>query len=64
MCESWCDYLKPKYGEKAEVCYMDTDSSLFFIKIEGICVNITKDIETRFDTPNYALGRPLLKEKK
>ena len=24
--EFWCDYLKPQYGEKAKLCYMDTDS--------------------------------------
>ena len=24
--EFWCDYLKPKYNDKAKLCYMDTDS--------------------------------------
>ena len=23
------DYVKPKYGEKANLCYVDTDISLF-----------------------------------
>ena len=32
MYEFWCDYLKPKYGEKAKLCYMDTDSFLVYIK--------------------------------
>ena len=22
MCKFWCDYVKPKYGEKAKLCYM------------------------------------------
>ena len=25
MYEFWYDYLKPKYDEKAKLCYMDTD---------------------------------------
>ena len=24
------DYLKPKYGDKVKLCYMDTDSFIFF----------------------------------
>ena len=31
------------------------------IKTEDICADIAKDFETRFDTSNYELGRPLLK---
>ena len=34
MYEFWCDYLKPKYGEKAKLCYMDTDSFIVYIKAE------------------------------
>ena len=26
MYEFWYDYVKPKYGEKAKLCYMDTVS--------------------------------------
>ena len=28
MYELWYDYLKPKYKDKANLCYMDTDSLL------------------------------------
>ena len=28
MYKFWYDYVKPKYGENAELCYMDT-ASLF-----------------------------------
>ena len=30
MYEFWYDYLKPKYGEKAKLCYMDTDSFIVY----------------------------------
>ena len=29
MFEFWHDYVKPKYGIKAKLCYIDTDSSLY-----------------------------------
>ena len=29
MYKFWYDYVTPKYGENTELCYMDTDSSLF-----------------------------------
>ena len=32
----WYDYMKPEYGEKAKVCYMDTDSFIVYIKTEDI----------------------------
>ena len=36
MYEFWYDYVKPKYGEKPKLCYMDTDSSIVYIKADGI----------------------------
>ena len=27
----WCDYVKPKYGEKTKLCYMDTESFIVCI---------------------------------
>ena len=30
--EFWYDYVKPKYGEKAKLSYMDTDSFIVYIK--------------------------------
>ena len=32
ICKGWCDYVKPKYGEKAKLCYMDIDSFIVFMK--------------------------------
>ena len=54
---------KPKYGEKAKLCYMDADSFLVYIKTGDIYKVIAEDVETRFDTSNYELDRPLPKKK-
>ena len=32
--EFLCGYVKPKYGEKVKLCYMDTDSFMVYIQIE------------------------------
>ena len=63
MYECWCDYVKPKYGEKARLCYMDTDSFIFHVKTNDIYKDIAEDIEKRFDTSNYEIDRPLPKGK-
>ena len=34
MYEFWYDYIEPKYGDTAKLCYMDTDSFVIYIKIE------------------------------
>ena len=34
MYEFWYDYIKPKYKEKARLCYIDTDSFVINIKTE------------------------------
>ena len=53
MYEFWYDYIKPKYGEKARLCYMDTDSFVINIKTEDFYKDIAGDIERWFDTSNY-----------
>ena len=30
------DYVKPKYGEKARLCYMDTDCFIVYIRTDDI----------------------------
>ena len=66
MCEFWYDYLKPKYNDKAKMCYIDTDSFIVHIKTEDIYKDILEDIETRFDTSNHNVNRllPMRKSKK
>ena len=44
MHEFWYDYVKPKYGEKAKLCYMDTDSFTVHAKIDDIYKDISQMI--------------------
>ena len=45
MYEFWYDYIKPKYQEKAKLCYMDTDSFIIYIKTEDFYEDIANDVE-------------------
>ena len=63
MYEFCYHYVKPKYGENAQLCYMDTDSFIVHLKADDICKDIAKDIKTRFDTSNFEIDRPLLEGK-
>ena len=42
---------------------MDPDSFIVYVKTDDICRDIAEDVETRFDTSNYELDRPLPKGK-
>ena len=64
MHQFWYDYVKPKYCEKAKLCYMDTGSFIVSIKTDDIYKDIAEDVETRFDSSNYELDRPLHKKEK
>ena len=59
MYEFWYGYVKPKYSEKVKLCCMDTGSFLIYIKTDDIYKDIAEDFETKFDTSNYELVRPL-----
>ena len=53
--------MQPKYRSKVKLCYIDTDSFIYEIKIEDFYKNISKDVETKFDTRGYSKNenRPL-----
>ena len=53
MYEFWYDYIKRKYGDRAKLCYMDTDSFVIHIITEDFYEDIANDVERWFDTPNY-----------
>ena len=44
MYEFWYDYIIPKYSDNAKLCYMDTDSFIFFIKTNDFYEDINDDI--------------------
>ena len=48
--EFWYNYVKPKYGEKAKLCYMDC--LIFHTERDYTYNDIAEDVETRFDTSN------------
>ena len=55
MYEFWHDYVKPKFDEKAKLCYVDTPSFIVYIKTDDIYKDIAEDVQTRFDTSNHEL---------
>ena len=61
MCEFYYDYLKPKYGDKVKLCYMDTDSFIIHVQTEDFYKDIADDVCKWFDTSGYdkKLNRPL-----
>ena len=53
MYEFWYDYIKPKYGDKARLCYMDTDSFVMNIKTDDFYKDINHDVDKWFDASDY-----------
>ena len=49
----WYDYVKPKYKDKANLCYMNTYSFVINIFTEDFFEDINNDVERWFDTSNY-----------
>ena len=62
MYEFWYDYIKPKYQDRAKLCYMDTKSFAIHIKTEDFYEDIADGIEKWFHTTNSSKddSRPLL----
>ena len=63
MYDFWYDYVKPKYDENTKLYYVDTDTFIVCIKTDDIYKDIADDVETKFDTSNYHLDKPLPKGK-
>ena len=61
MSEFHDDCMRPKYGSKVTLCYMDTDSFVYEIETEDFYRDIEKDVKKRFGTSGYSKddNRPL-----
>ena len=59
MYEFWYNYMKPKYGNRVELCYMYTASFIMSIKTNDFYKDISIDVDKRSDTSNYEINRPL-----
>ena len=53
MYEFWYEYVKQKYKDKANLCYMDTDNFVINIFTEEFFEDINNDMERWLDTSNY-----------
>ena len=59
MYEYWYDDMKPKYGDKIKLCYMDTDSFIMNVNAKDFYKDIANDVEKKYDASNYTCERPL-----
>ena len=53
MYEFWYNYILPKYGDRAKLCYTDTDCFIIYIKTEDFFEDISNDFEKWFHLSNY-----------
>ena len=44
MYKFWCDYIKPKYKDRAKLCYTDTDRLNIHIITEDFFADISDDV--------------------
>ena len=54
MYEFWYDYITPKHGDRAKLCYSDTDNFIIHIITEDFYKDIANDVKKWFDTSNYS----------
>ena len=52
MYQFWYYCVKPKYKDKAKLCYMDTDNFVVNIFTEDFFEDINNDVERLFHTSN------------
>ena len=45
MYKLWYDNVKPKYGEKVKLCYMDTNSLIVYVETDDIYYELKEKIK-------------------
>ncbi len=58
-----CDYVKPKWGDKASLLFTNTDSLCYEIKTDDFYEDIKDDAPEWFDTSNYEEDHPLFSKR-
>ena len=53
MHEFWYNYIKPKYRDKAQLCYIDTDTFFIYTETKDFHEDIANDVQRWFDISNY-----------
>ncbi|XP_065675836.1 uncharacterized protein LOC136092044 [Hydra vulgaris] len=60
MYEFHYDYIKNKYADRAKLLFTDTDSLAYEIKTEDFYADISKDVESKFDTSEFDPKHPAI----
>ena len=58
MYQTLYDYLKPKFGSRVKLIYMDTDSFVLYIETDDLDKELMEDLDC-YDTSDYPNGHPL-----
>jgi len=56
MYEFHYKYIKKKFGSKANLLFIDTDSLCYEIETENCFKDISADVQEKFDTSNFSLN--------
>ena len=63
MYKTYYEYLKPKFGDRMELLYTDTDSFILQIESENLYEEIEDDVKKYYDTRKYPKHSPLFTEE-